>query len=168
MDLQSFTVATYNYLNYVFALAYAIVLLQFGIGIRNLKSAASCLVWKTREKFVAKSSSKSTENVEPLKSTRDFLIIDRPPTANELLIYGLTALLLFLSLFGRGDYRVLLRGNYSTCASIIFFKRESNYLHCIQCGTHSTPSGSDSLDGYSIIDPDSSVTEHVGIGAGGK
>jgi len=106
VNLQSFTVATYNYLNYVFAVAYALVLLQFGIGIRNLKSAASYIVGKLEESFgsLAKPSPKSTE-VETVKKTRDFPIVDRPPTANELLIYSLTALLLFLSLFGRGDYK---------------------------------------------------------------
>lgn len=108
VNLQSFTVATYNYLNYIFAVAYALVLLQFGIGLRNLRSAGSYFVWECGQIIkvgILTPVRKLTGGVKPIRKSRIFPIIERPPTANELLIYGLTALLLFLSLFGRGVYK---------------------------------------------------------------
>jgi hypothetical protein len=42
---------------------------------------------------------------QPVRKTRIYSVLERRPTTNELLIYSLTAFLLFLSLFGRGDYK---------------------------------------------------------------
>ena len=47
---------------------------------------------------------------EPLKKSRVLSFLERAPTANELLIYCLTAFLLFLALFGRGDYKYYFAG----------------------------------------------------------
>ncbi len=112
-NLQSLAVATYSYLNYVFGIAYAIVLLQFGIGVRNLKNAAAYFLWQCSEfvrVVIIRPIRKSTGGQAPLRRLRNFPIVEQPPAANELLIYSLAALLLFLSLFGRGVYKYYFAG----------------------------------------------------------
>jgi hypothetical protein len=113
VNLQSFTVATYNYLNYVFGFFYVLVLLEFGIGLRNLRSALT--LFSRRSPGVSKpvqisSIQKLPSQPETLKKPRVLSFLERPPTANELLIYCLSALLLFLALFGRGDYKYYFAG----------------------------------------------------------
>ena len=113
VNLQSFTVATYNYLNDVFAIAYAIVLLQFGIGLRNLKNALSYFFRRSPgTPRVAQIVPSQDVNIQPEPSSKPKWpsLFGNSPTANELLLYCLTALLLFLSLFGRGDYKYYFAG----------------------------------------------------------
>jgi hypothetical protein len=107
-DLKSLAVESYLFLNYVFGLAYAILLLQFGVGIRNLRTAVSYVAFEISEKVRLsglKIARKFKHGFQPVRKTRIYSVLERRPTANELLIYSLTAFLLFLSLFGRGDYK---------------------------------------------------------------
>jgi len=113
VDLKSFAVATYAYLNYIFAIAYAMVLLQFGVGIRNLKSATRYFLWEIKEitrVAILTLVVKVTHGAKPARIFKEFPIIERKPTANDFLIYCLTALLLFFSLFGRGVYKYYFAG----------------------------------------------------------
>jgi len=108
VDLKSLAVESYLLLNYVFGIAYAILLLQFGVGIRNLKTAlnyAGFEIYETIRMSVLRITRRLDHGFQPLRKTRIYSVADRSPTTNELLVYSLTALLLFLSLFGRGDYK---------------------------------------------------------------
>ncbi len=105
VDLQGFAVATYNYLNYVFGIAYAVVLLQFGIGIRNLRSTGLYVIRRCAEALrIRKQPADARTAITP------FPIVERLPIPNELLVYSLAVLLLFISLFGRGAYKYYFAG----------------------------------------------------------
>ncbi len=113
VDLKSLAVESYLLLNYVFGIAYAILLLQFGVGIRNLKTAISYAAFEISETIrisVLKIIRKLDHGLQPVRKTRIYSVLERRPTATELLIYSLTALLLFLSLFGRGVYKYYFAG----------------------------------------------------------
>src|SRR5579872_4254204 len=113
VNLKSFAVATYAYLNYIFAIGYAIALLQFGIGIRNLKTTVRYFLWECKEVLrvaILTIPAKIKRSAKPSRNLKQFPIVEQPPTANDLLIYCLTALLLFLALFGRGVYKYYFAG----------------------------------------------------------
>jgi len=108
VDLKSLAVESYLYLNYVFGVAYAILLLQFGIGIRNLRTAITYVAFEISETIrmsFLKIIRKLNQGLQPVRKTKTYSVLTRRPTANEMLIYCLTAILLFLSLFGRGVYK---------------------------------------------------------------
>lgn len=112
-NLKPLALATYNYLNDIFLIAYALVLSQFVVGLKNLRTACSYLLWEAKDilraavlGFVARTKGAP----KPARTLKKFPIVEQPPTANELLIYCLAALLLFLSLFGRGVYKYYFAG----------------------------------------------------------
>jgi len=107
VDLQSLAVSSYYVLNYVFAFAYALLLLQLGIGLQNLGKFFLYLGSKTRQSFrrIIHGFSYSMESIPfPEEITRGNL------NAQTLLVYCLTAVLLFLSFFGRGSYKYYFAG----------------------------------------------------------
>ncbi|MGI0090922.1 MAG: hypothetical protein ACREBS_04365 [Nitrososphaerales archaeon] len=118
VDLKSFAVATYSYLNYAFAASYVFLMLQFGIGVRNsgmlfadyFRTALQVLKWFARRVVLRRNFNTSLRNflasAERLPKVSGGVSLE----GNTLLVYCFVAILLFLTLFGRGVYKYYFAG----------------------------------------------------------
>ena len=87
VDLKSLAVESYLLLNYVFGIAYAILLLQFGVGIRNLKTAISYAAFEISETIrisVLKIIRKLDHGLQPVRKTRDLLSLGASAHSNGI------------------------------------------------------------------------------------
>lgn len=102
-NLQGFALASYHYLDYIFIIGYVLLLLQMGLGLRNLPLLARNFANITLNRVL-----KRHDSTELLKITSN-LHLPRL-TMSGSLTYFLVALLLFFTFFGRGVYKYYFAG----------------------------------------------------------
>ena len=113
VNLQSFALASYHYLDYLFLVGYIALLLQAGVGLTNcprlishyLRQVQLLLEWIGGRIMLRR-------NLPPLSSylgTRPVLEL-APANGTNTLLYCFVALLLFFTFFGRGVYKYYFAG----------------------------------------------------------
>ena len=126
VNLKSFAVSSYYALNDVFGVAYAILLLQLGVGLGNL--------WKLLRYYAAVAKSRITHGFRSSAGSISAPVITdgQSLSANNLLVYCLTAMLLMLSLFGRGSYKYYFAG-ITPLALPLFASRRGGIIFEVFC-----------------------------------
>ncbi|MFI5421005.1 MAG: hypothetical protein ACHQ1H_08565 [Nitrososphaerales archaeon] len=126
-NLTSLAVDTYYALNYIFALSYLVMLIQFAVGLRNFPKVLSLSFGWLARKISGKKGVDDGEGT-PLRN-RLFagLNFSTALTANNLMLYCLVAVLLFLSFFGRGVYKYYFAG-ITPLALPLFSSKKSGIL----------------------------------------
>lgn len=116
VNLQSFALESYHYLNYIFIIGYLALILQVAVGLGNLPRL---IEYYARQaillfKYIASRILARTD-LPPLSSMlrsiqRPNLSATVPLDGANSLLYCFTALLLFFTFFGRGVYKYYFAG----------------------------------------------------------
>jgi hypothetical protein len=111
VDLKAFTVDTYYALNYIFAVSFIAMLIQFGVGLRNFPKSV-VLSWKWLTLKISRREKKTSAEVFADLNTKSLPKFQASTALNatNLILFCLIALLLFLSFFGRGVYKYYFAG----------------------------------------------------------
>lgn len=132
INLQSFALTSYHYLDYFFLIGYIALLLQAGVGLSNcprlvayyLRLIVLALKWMT-SRVVSRGDSQA---LKTRLSTvlRPTLSSNAPLNGANSLLYCLTAMLLFFTFFGRGVYKYYFAG--LTPLALPMFANKKNAL----------------------------------------
>ena len=126
-NLTSLAVDSYYVLNYLFAISYIAMLIQFAVGLRNFPRVVKLSFKYLGQRISGKkvvSDGEVANSKNPLFGGLNF---STAMTANNLMLYCLVAVLLFLSFFGRGVYKYYFAG-ITPLALPLFSSRKSGIL----------------------------------------